>query len=156
MRAVCGGLLAVHVSACGAAAPRGDEAAAGNPLALSPIERDALPADLRTRLSADPHDYFRYIGPQFTHVECSLEDAGPVVNLHGDAHLGQYLVTSLGRGMGDFDETTTGPVAFDLLRLAASIHLIATARSWDPRALRRSPRGIDFRAPADPRNAPWR
>ena len=33
----------------------------------------------------------------------------PLFNLHGDAHLEQYAITDLGRGLTDFDDSSRGP-----------------------------------------------
>jgi hypothetical protein len=100
-------------------------------LALSKSEFDELPEDLRIDLKAKLHHYYRYVARRFAALACELGVHGPVVNLHGDAHIEQYLVTSLGRGLGDFDEATTGPVDVDLLRLAVSIRLVAAERGWN-------------------------
>ncbi|MEO1171496.1 MAG: DUF2252 family protein [Myxococcota bacterium] len=51
------------------------------------------------------------------------EDPGPTVNLHGDAHIEQYAVTEIGRGLTDFDDAARGPPAIDLVRMASSFVL---------------------------------
>jgi len=104
-------------------------------LVLDDEEAAALDPELAARLASDAHEYFRYVSNRFVGLECELAAEGPIVNLHGDAHLEQYLVTSLGRGMGDFDEATTGPASIDLLRLAASIRIVSRARDFDADAL---------------------
>ncbi|MFT5356629.1 MAG: hypothetical protein ACI9KE_003854 [Polyangiales bacterium] len=104
-------------------------------LQLTEAEIRDLPSDLRHEIGADLHHYFRYISRRFVAVQCDLGAEGPVVNLHGDAHLEQYLVTTLGRGLGDFDEATVGPVSIDLLRLATSIRIASRARGWRAEAL---------------------
>jgi uncharacterized protein (DUF2252 family) len=67
-------------------------------------------------------------------VVCAwFHDAGgsfPDVNLHGDAHLEQYAVTSLGRGLTDFDESARGPSFIDLVRFGVSLELAAREKDW--------------------------
>lgn len=84
---------------------------------------------LLQRLRTGPHAYFRFIHQEFSTAVCSelgeyLSEAPPV-NLHGDAHLEQYAVTDLGRGLTDFDGATTGPALLDLARLGVSLRLAA-------------------------------
>jgi uncharacterized protein (DUF2252 family) len=52
------------------------------------------------------------------------------VNLHGDAHVEQYAVTSLGRGLTDFDDCTRGKAVIDLVRFGASLLLAAREKDW--------------------------
>jgi len=54
----------------------------------------------------------------------------PTVNLHGDAHLEQYAVTSLSRGLTDFDDSSRGPPVLDWLRFGVSIYLAARHLGW--------------------------
>ena len=54
----------------------------------------------------------------------------PSLNLHGDPHMEQYAVTSLGRGLTDFDDSTTGPGIVDLVRFGVSARLVCQARGW--------------------------
>lgn len=83
--------------------------------------------ELLRRLRSGPHSYFRFIHHEFSSAVCvELGDAlteAPPVNLHGDAHLEQYAVTDLGRGLTDFDGATTGPALLDLTRLGVSLKL---------------------------------
>ncbi len=61
----------------------------------------------------------------------SSELAGaPALNLHGDAHVEQYAVTDLGRGLTDFDDSSTGPATIDLVRLGTSMHLAAAQQGF--------------------------
>lgn len=55
----------------------------------------------------------------------------PTVNLHGDAHLEQFAVTSTGFGLVDFDDATAGPAVIDLVRFGVSLRIAAAARGWD-------------------------
>jgi len=94
--------------------------------------------DLRERLLGSAHGYFRFFAAPFAQRVCEqLRDLGKdlsEVNLHGDAHVEQYAVTSLGRGLTDFDEATRGPYALDLVRFGVSLQLAAAERGWGKEA----------------------
>ncbi|HVH28397.1 MAG TPA: DUF2252 family protein [Vicinamibacterales bacterium] len=93
----------------------------------------ARPA-LVDRLRHTPRDYFRFVTRPFTQAVCAQFDdvrgGFPDVNLHGDAHLEQYAVTSLGRGLTDFDESARGPSFVDLVRFGVSLELAAREKDW--------------------------
>jgi hypothetical protein len=112
---------------------RGEDAVRA--LTVQADELASLDPDLRASILADVHQYTRFVARRFVGLQCDVAAGGPTVNLHGDAHLEQYLVTSLGRGLGDFDESTVGPVEIDLVRLAGSIRIASRMRGWDARAL---------------------
>jgi hypothetical protein len=86
------------------------------------------------RLRDTPHNYFRFVNRPFTEAVCGqFRDAlggFPDVNLHGDAHLQQYAVTSLGRGLTDFDDSARGPSFIDLVRFGVSLELAAREKGW--------------------------
>ena len=100
--------------------------------------------ELLTRIRATPHGYFRFINIPFTRLVCErldhLIDTGPLgvdrfpFNLHGDAHVEQYAVTDLGRGLTDFDDSSEGPAWVDGMRFAVSLRLAARANGWEERA----------------------
>ena len=100
-----------------------------SPLYVSPADYDCSrnPA-LLARLLESPHGYFRFINIPFSQEVCrrfgSSVEGTPVFNLHGDAHLEQYAITDLGRGLTDFDDSSTGPAVVDLLRFGASLDLL--------------------------------
>jgi uncharacterized protein DUF2252 len=100
--------------------------------ASPPLRADA---ELRRRIAAGPHDFFRYVNGPFREVLCRrFVDGGrrlPDVRLHGDPHVEQYAVTDVGRGLADFDETTIGPALLDLVRFATSLRLAMGERGWD-------------------------
>ena len=89
---------------------------------------------LLSRLRGSPHGYFRFINQAFSQEVCrALEAKGvasPAVNLHGDAHLEQYAVTDLGRGLTDFDDAVIGPAPVDLLRFGVSLSLATQQWGW--------------------------
>ena len=90
--------------------------------------------DLLLKLKATPHGYFRFVNAAFAAETCSLfkdvVDQMPDMNLHGDAHIEQYTVTNLGRGLSDFDDCTRGKAVIDLVRLGASLLIAARERAW--------------------------
>jgi len=90
--------------------------------------------DLVSKLSATPHGYFRFVNAGFAAETCRLfsdvVDQMPEVNLHGDAHIEQYTVTNLGRGLSDFDDCTRGKAVIDLVRLGSSILIAAREKGW--------------------------
>ncbi len=124
--------LAALVVACGGE-PR--QARPDNPLYVDPSSRDfSNNPKLLERILATPHGYFRFINIPFSSEVCRrFGDVLPgtaFINLHGDAHIEQYAVTDLGRGLTDFDDTSRGPAVLDLLRLGVSLDLLARERGW--------------------------
>lgn len=84
---------------------------------------------LLERLTASPHGYFRFINRPYAQAVCELlrdrVRSMPNVNLHGDAHLEQFAVTDAGAGLTDFDDSSFGPGALDLVRFGGSLKLAA-------------------------------
>jgi hypothetical protein len=110
-------------------------AAAAEGLAVDPRDpRFADRPDLLARLTATPHGYFRFVNAAFAAETCRLFSdvvaSLPEVNLHGDAHVEQYSVTSLGRGLTDFDDCTRGEAVIDIVRFGASLLLAAREKGW--------------------------
>lgn len=110
-------------------------AAAGDALAVDPADpRLAARPDLVERLTATAHGYFRFVNAAFAAETCRLfsdvASSMPEVNLHGDAHVEQYAVTSLGRGLTDFDDCTRGKPVIDLVRFGSSLLLAAREKGW--------------------------
>lgn len=105
-----------------------------NPLYVDPAERDfAANPELLERILSGPHGYFRFVNVPFSAEVCRRFAAAaeaPAVNLHGDAHIEQYAVTDLGRGLTDFDDSSLGPAVLDLLRLGVSLELMLADRGW--------------------------
>ena len=107
---------------------------------------DAVSADLADnpqlaqRLATSPHGYFRFINIPFSRAVCEqfadVIPRLPTVTLQGDAHVEQYAVTSLGRGLTDFDDSSLGPPVIDLVRFGVSLRLAARARGWEGRQKR--------------------
>jgi uncharacterized protein (DUF2252 family) len=109
--------------------------AAPESLAVDPRDpRFVGRSDLVGRISATPHGYFRFINSAFAAEACRLfadaVDRMPEVNLHGDAHIEQYTVTNLGRGLSDFDDCTRGKAVIDLVRLGSSLLIAAREKGW--------------------------
>ncbi len=110
-----------------------------NPLFVSPASRDfSQNPELLERIVESPHGYLRFINLQITEEVCRRFEASlsqyPPFNLHGDAHLEQYAVTDLGRGLTDFDDSSSGPAVVDLMRFGVSVRLAAAAHGWNERA----------------------
>jgi hypothetical protein len=107
-----------------------------NPLYVPPSSYDfAANRPLLERIRESPHGYFRFINVAFSEQVCErfrgqLTEM-PTVNLHGDAHLEQYVVTNFGRGLSDYDDSSTGPSVIDLVRLGTSLHLACRACSLE-------------------------
>jgi hypothetical protein len=90
--------------------------------------------ELLARMRATPHDYFRFINHEWTARVCDLFARDiphlPTVQLHGDAHVEQYALTSDDWGLDDFDDSTRGPALVDIVRFLGSIDLVAQQRGW--------------------------
>jgi len=90
--------------------------------------------ELLARMRATPHDYFRFINHEWTARVCDLFARDipnlPTVQLHGDAHVEQYALTSAEWGLDDFDDSTRGPALVDIIRFLGSIDLVAQQRGW--------------------------
>jgi uncharacterized protein (DUF2252 family) len=108
---------------------------AADGLAVDPADpRFADRPDLKAKLAASPHAYFRFVNAGFAAGTCAafedMRGSLPDVSLHGDAHVEQYAVTSLGRGLTDFDDCTRGKPVIDLVRFGASLVLAAREKGW--------------------------
>lgn len=109
--------------------------AADNPLYIDPATRDFSenPA-LLERIFSGPHGYFRFINIPFSQEICRRFGTAlaqmPSLNLHGDAHIEQYAITDLGRGLTDYDDASSGPGILDLMRFGVSMQLAAKANGW--------------------------
>ncbi|HSO33404.1 MAG TPA: DUF2252 family protein, partial [Labilithrix sp.] len=91
------------------------------------------PAQL-TKIDASAFRYFRMLGRPFEVRTCeSFKDLRwtlPVVAVHGDPHVEQFVVTNETYGVEDFDQSGYGPAVVDLVRYAASIDLAARELEW--------------------------
>lgn len=105
-----------------------------NPLFVAPTPQITANAELRKRLEATPHGYYRFINRAFAQAVCvqyrDVLPELPTVNLHGDAHLEQYAITTVGRGLEDFDDSVVGPLILDVMRFAVSIELACAEHAW--------------------------
>jgi hypothetical protein len=118
------------VLACGRPQPQESHRSSepASPLFVDPALHDfSKNPELLRRILSSPHGYFRFINVPFSQEVCkrfsSTLDDTPSTNLHGDAHIEQYAVTDLGRGLTDFDDSSTGPAVLDLLRFGVSLEL---------------------------------
>lgn len=110
--------------------------AADNPLFISKNTHDfSSNPDLLERVKSSPHGYFRFINIVFSQEVCNrfkeMLITSPSLNLHGDAHLEQYAVTDLGRGLTDFDDSSTGPGLVDIMRFGVSLRLACRQLGWE-------------------------
>lgn len=107
-----------------------------NPFYVPPSEFDfSKNPPLLERILSGPHGYFRLINIVFSNEVCREFQhtllGAPSLNLHGDAHIEQYAVTDLGRGLTDFDDSSTGPSIIDWMRFGVSSNLACRAYKWD-------------------------
>ena len=107
-----------------------------NPLFVDPETQDfSQNPKLLERILASPHGYFRFINKQFSRIIChkfeEMYAGSPSFNLHGDAHLEQYAVTDLGRGLTDFDDSSAGPAILDIMRFGVSLNLACKMNHWN-------------------------
>jgi hypothetical protein len=74
------------------------------------------------------------LSPEFSARTCfNFQDVRwklPMVAVHGDAHLGQFVVTEKTYGLEDFDQSGFGPSIVDLVRYASSIHIACRETAW--------------------------
>jgi hypothetical protein len=106
----------------------GDNSPRENPLYVDPATRDfSGNPELLERIISSPHGYFRFINIPFSEEICrrfsKALSGRPSFNLHGDAHVEQYAVTDLGRGLTDYDDSSTGPAIIDVMRFGVSLNL---------------------------------
>jgi hypothetical protein len=111
------------------------QVAAAEGLGLDPADpRFSGRPDLVAKLTATPHGYFRFVNAAFAAETCRLfSDTTaqmPEVGLHGDAHVEQFAVTSLGSGLTDFDDCTRGEAVIDIVRFGTSLVLAARQKGW--------------------------
>ena len=126
--------LQTAAALCLVSLPAG-RARAADPLAVDPANPAlASHPELMAKLTATAHGYFRFVNAAFAAATCRLfadvAESMPEVNLHGDAHVEQYAVTSLGRGLTDFDDCTQGKAVIDLVRFGTSLLLAAREKGW--------------------------
>lgn len=134
-----GAILVLLLAVGGCSESRRWSVADAGPLWVDPQAQDfSENPELLERILASPHGYLRFINLEFSAETCRLFedtfDEVPIFNLHGDAHVEQYAVTDLGRGLTDFDDSSTGPAIVDLMRLAVSLRLAAAANGWEEQA----------------------
>jgi Uncharacterized protein conserved in bacteria (DUF2252) len=104
------------------------------PLRPQPAALDRAPPELLERLRTNQFAYFRFVNRAWTANVCELfapmlADV-PIVQLHGDAHIEQYAVTSQAWGLDDFDDSARGPSLVDIIRFLGSVELLTAHRGW--------------------------
>jgi hypothetical protein len=130
-------MITALVTACaGKSEPRPPQfgAPASFEIDKATLRESRSPESLIEKLDASAYRYFRMLGPQFASRTChELEDVRwhlPMIAIHGDAHITQFVVTRETAGLEDFDQAGFGPAVVDLVRYAASIHLACREVSW--------------------------
>lgn len=126
----------------GSVAPNAPPPSATSAALLPPIDLYVDPAafdfskneELPNRILESPHNYFRFINLPFSKAVCERY-TGEISTmarapLHGDAHLEQYVVSEVGRGLADYDDASFGPPILDFLRFATSVRLALAERGW--------------------------
>jgi hypothetical protein len=129
-----GGGLALIVALCAAADGPAQTLTRATPLRPEPASLERASPELLERLHSDELIYFRFVNRAWTSRVCELlapvlPDA-PIVQLHGDAHVEQYAVTSQAWGLDDFDDSARGPSLVDVVRFLGSVDLAARRRRW--------------------------
>src|SRR5262245_45491148 len=93
---------------------------------------------LLSKLDSSAYRYFRALGPELASRTCyAFRDVRwhlPLVAIHGDAHLEQFVVTEQTFGLEDFDQAGFGPAVVDLVRYAVSIRLACEDAKFECRA----------------------
>ena len=106
---------------------------AARPIRAEPESLARASPELRRNLEADAYTYFRFVNrPWIARVCEAFADVPdmPIVRLHGDAHVGQFAITSDAWGLDDFDDSARGPAVIDIVRFLGSIDLVARHRGW--------------------------
>jgi len=89
---------------------------------------------LLAKLHRSPYAYFRALARPFELRTCArFRDERwllPVVAIHGDPHVEQFVVTPTTAALEDFDQSGYGPAVVDIVRYAASVHLICRGVTW--------------------------
>lgn len=150
-RGRCGSLVSCALALTACAAPSGaPDSSSASRFPAAPSKGRAVSDGLYTSYRSDdfaenprllerivksPHGYYRFVNIRFSQEVCRrLADPiaeAPRVNLHGDAHLEQYAITDLGRGLTDFDDSTAGPGVIDLARFGVSLRLACREKGWE-------------------------
>ena len=140
-RALLGSLACALLcaSACRAAigslppAPRDSTGEPGDEIFNLQLTKATLRANgaseaLIDKIGSSAFRYFRAVAEPFKHRTCEafrdLRWRLPSGAVHGDTHLEQFVVTDEDFGLADFDNAGYGPAIVDLVRYAASLHLV--------------------------------
>ncbi len=88
------------------------------------------------RMAASPWTYYRGAAAVMAADLASLPHTGLLVQMCGDAHVLNFGLWAsperqLSFDLRDFDETLPGPFEWDLMRMIASLHVLATSQGND-------------------------
>lgn len=138
-------VAALSLVACSSAAPAlpsaplgprppGAEDASSLQLDLQTLRHRGFSEPLIHQLARSRFRYFRMLGEPFELRTCAafhdLSPSLPLTVVQGDAHLEQFVATSAGYGLEDFDRAGFGPAVVDLVRYAASLHVACADLPW--------------------------
>ncbi len=133
-------LVASHGACVSSTPPRassGDDASRSFILRPEELGRQGATDDLLERLAKHPYAYFRALAEPFARRVCAhFNDQRwmlPMVTVHGDAHVEQFVLTRNAYGLEDFDQVGFGPAVLDLVRFSSSIHLVCYGPRFDCR-----------------------
>ena len=120
--------------------PRPADGGATLQLHKAELQREGATIELTTKIAQSRFRYFRMLGEAFEQRTCdAFRDYAPelpVMPVHGDPHLEQFVVTSTTFGLDDFDRAGFGPAVVDLVRYTAGLHVACSEATWpcDPGA----------------------
>ncbi len=129
-------ILAIVVAGLGVCHLAGSSQAPGSASRLAPDRSRVagMPPELRARLAASPMAFFRFVNQEWMREVCAAFRTEartlPAATLHGDAHIEQYAMTAVTRGLDDFDDSDRGPAVIDIIRFLGSLELAAAQRGW--------------------------
>lgn len=127
LRIIWFGSLLIHGCASERATLKADELAPSD--ASFVLDRASLTAEgaspsLIAQIEISAYAYFRMLRPAFIRWTChdfrDLRPRLPLVAVHGDAHVAQFVVTRDAYGLEDFDHAGFGPSIVDLVRYAVN------------------------------------
>jgi len=98
------------------------------------LRKDGIEPAQIAKIDGSAFRYFRLLARPYELRTCEafkdLRWSLPVVAVHGDPHVEQFVATSETYGVEDFDQSGYGPAVVDLVRYAASIELAARELTW--------------------------
>jgi hypothetical protein len=126
--------VAVPTSTAASSSAPAQAPAASFELSKAELRKRGASEDLVGKLARSRFRYFRMLAEPFELRTCeAFRDRSaelPIMAVHGDAHLEQFVVTDKTYGLEDFDRAGFGPIVVDLVRYAASLHVACSQVAW--------------------------